>query len=199
MYQLRPDQEFIVDVTPSGARVLEVGCNQGNLLAELERRKNIRGRGLELRTEGVKACIAKGIPVIQGDADADLASYPDGAFDLAVLSRTLQELRKPQEVLEHLLRIAKRVAISIPNFGHWRCRSRLLWGGRLPSGVLSQESWYATTSIHPCTLRDFVDYCATYGITIEKSVAFSQSGRKLSSPGRLSNFFAIHAVFLLKK
>ena len=200
--KLRRDQEFIVSLVPAGSRVLEVGCNRGDLLAELERRKGTRGRGLEIGTDGVKACVARGIPAVQGDADKDLATYPDRAFDLAILSRTLQELHKPHEVLHHLLRIAHRAVVSIPNFGHWQCRLAISLRGRMPRTTLFPEPWFASKNIHACTLSDFADYCTTHRIVIEESVGFSSRGRKLSFSflsGGLSNLLAAQAVFVLKK
>ena len=115
----------------SGSRVLDVGCGDGDLLQLLETR-GIDGRGIELSREGVNRCVAKGLAVVQGDADTDLVNYPDDAFDYVILSQTLQATRQPRVVLENLLRIGHRAIVSFPNFGFWKMRLQLLVGGHMP-------------------------------------------------------------------
>ena len=142
-----------------GSRVLDVGCGDGALLALLRDRRGVDGRGIELSREGVSDCLAKGLPVIQGDADTDLADYPDDAFDYVILSQTIQATRQPRVVLEHLLRIGRRAIVSFPNFGHWRVRFELALRGRMPVTENLPYSWYDTPNIHFCTIRDFVELC----------------------------------------
>ena len=142
---------------PPGARVLDVGCGDGALLEYLVHELGADGRGIELSQAGVNACVARGLSVIQGDADTDLKDYPSDAFDVAVLSQTLQATRAPRKVLGELVRIGRRAIVSFPNFGHWRVRWRLFYGGRMPNTPSLPDEWYATPNIHLCTILDFED------------------------------------------
>ena len=162
-----------------GSRVLDVGCGDGSLLALLRDRKGVDGRGIEISREGVNACLAKGLPVIQGDADTDLADYPDDAFDYVILSQTIQATRQPKVVLEHLLRIGRRAIVSFPNFGHWRVRFDLGLRGRMPVTENMPYSWYDTPNIHFCTIRDFVELCREVGAQMEKAVALDAGGQPM--------------------
>ena len=167
----REDFREILRLVRPGSRVLEIGCGEGELLALLASEKAIDGRGLELSPEGVSACLARGLAVVQGDADRDLADYPPRAFDYAILSQTLQQVRDPRAVLIELLRIADRAIVSLPNFGHWRVRWSLLTRGRMPMTEDLPEPWWSTPNIHLCTLRDFTDLCGQLGVRIEASSA----------------------------
>src|SRR5271170_7715358 len=132
MSPLRPDLQAIADMVAPNASLLDIGCGEGDLLAWLQKEKHVNGRGIELSQSGVNRCIARGLSVIQGDADADLQYYPDKAYDYVVLSQTLQTLKNPKEVLEHLVRIANHAIVSVPNFGHWKNRLYLATVGRMP-------------------------------------------------------------------
>src|SRR5213592_3943485 len=127
----RTDHLLVAGMVKPGSRVLDVGCGDGELLQLLEER-GIDGRGIELSREGVNRCVAKGLAVVQGDADTDLVNYPDDAFDYVILSQTLQATRQPRVVLEHLLRIGRHAIVSFPNFGYWKIRLQILLGGRMP-------------------------------------------------------------------
>ena len=142
-----------------GAKVLDVGCGDGELLRLLGETRGVDGRGIELSREGVNECVAKGLAVIQGDADTDLADYPDDAFDYVILSQTLQATRHPRVVLEHMLRIGRRAVVSFPNFGHWQVRLQLLFAGHMPQTDILPYSWYDTPNIHHCTIKDFRQLC----------------------------------------
>ena len=203
---LRPDLAAIAEMIPAGARVLDVGCGDGALLEYLIRTKGVDGRGIELSQQNVNHCVARGLSVLQGDADADLAEYPSQAFDVVILSQTIQATEKPSQVLEQLLRIGRHVAISLPNFGHWRVRLALLFGGRMPRTQALDYNWYDTPNIHLCTLADFVDLANECGATIVEAYALDeQGGSRKVEPGSLShgwlgpNLFAQGGVFLLKK
>ena len=202
---LRPDLAAIAAMIRPGARVLDVGCGDGALLEHLKA-KNVDGRGIEIAQANVNACVARGLAVVQGDADTDLVDYPAQVFDAVILSQTIQATEKPRVVMEHLLRIGRRVAISLPNFGYWKVRLSLLAGGRMPRTRTLDYSWWATPNIHLCTLADFVDLANECNATIVEAYALDEHGgsRKVE-PGSLShgwlgpNLFAQGGVFLLKK
>jgi methionine biosynthesis protein MetW len=197
--RLRQDLRVIADMIEPSARVLDIGCGDGELLAYLAREKGVDARGVELSQSGVNACVTQGLSVIQGDADRDLDAFPAGAFDVVVLSQTLQATRQPRHVVEALVRIGKRAIVSFPNFGFWRIRLGLLWRGRMPVSELLSNSWYETPNIHLCTIRDFVALCDQIGTTIERSVTLDRHGRPfaLDPRGGLANMLAEQGVFML--
>ncbi|MET0942751.1 MAG: methionine biosynthesis protein MetW [Mesorhizobium sp.] len=197
----RVDLEVIADFIPPRARVLDVGCGDGNLLEMLQNDKQVDGRGLEISQRGVNECVARGLSVIQGDADKDLVYYADKAFDFVVLSQTLQATRNPKHVLADLLRIGDRAIVSFPNFGYWRVRLSLLLKGRMPVTKELPYSWYDTPNIHFCTIRDFVNLCDDVGAKVERATALDGAGQKigLSMPWWFWNFFGQQAVFLLRR
>ncbi|NWH08705.1 MAG: methionine biosynthesis protein MetW [Alphaproteobacteria bacterium] len=198
---LRPDLARIAVMVAPGTRVLDVGCGDGALLAFLKATKDVDARGLELSQEGVNACVSRGLSVIQGDADSDLADYPSGIFDYVILSQTIQATRKPSRVLKEILRIGRRAIVSFPNFGFWKVRLQLLLSGRMPvTGQLTQ-SWHETNNIHLCTLADFVDLALSLELKIEEAVAIHDSGRMhgFKAPDALENLFATNAILLLSR
>lgn len=197
----RIDLAVIADLIPPRARVLDVGCGEGELLELLQNDKQVDGRGVELSQTGVNRCVARGLSVIQGDADSDLAHYPDKGFDYVVLSQTLQATHNPRHVLEELLRIGKHVIVSFPNFGYWRMRFSLLFKGRMPITQHLPHSWYDTPNIHFCTIRDFVSLCDEVGATVETATALDGYGQPiaLNMPWWFWNFFGQQAVFLLRR
>jgi len=196
MTVLRPDLAIIAEHVAPGARVLDVGCGEGTLMAALRDAKGVDARGLEIDAGNVAAAVARGLSVIQGDADVDLAGYPDASFDDAVLSQTLQTARRPHVVLGELLRIADRAFVSFPNFAHWRTRVSLLWGGRMPVTPLLPEAWYDTPNIHHVTADDFRAFAAARGIAVERAW-FLSGGRQVGAFG--ANLLAEQAVFLLRR
>jgi len=184
-----------------GSRVLDVGCGDGLLLEMLARDRQVDGRGVELSQRGVNDCVAKGLPVIQGDADTDLADYPEDSFDYVILSQTLQATQRPRVVLEHMLRIGRRAIVSFPNFGHWRVRMQLLFLGRMPRATNLQYSWHETPNIHLCTIKDFVDLAEEVGAVIERGIALDRAGApfRIATPLPAMNLFGAQAIFLLKR
>jgi methionine biosynthesis protein MetW len=197
--RLRRDLRLIAEMIDPGARVLDIGCGDGALLAHLVRHKNVDGRGMELSQSGVNSCVGHGLPVIQGDADRDLEAYPTGAFDVVVLSQTLQATREPRKVIETLVRIGRRAIVSFPNFGFWRIRLHLLFCGRMPVSHLLTHPWYDTPNIHLCTIRDFVAMCDEIGVRVERSVTLDRHGQpySLDPHGSLANLLAEQSVFVL--
>ena len=197
----RVDHLLIAEMVAKGARVLDVGCGDGALLQLLAETKAVDGRGVEVSRERVNACVARGLSVIQGNADIDLVDYPDDAFDYAILSLTIQATLYPKLVLENLLRIGRRAIVSFPNFGHWKVRMQLFLTGRMPQTDNLPEPWYESPDAHLCTIVDFVDLCDKVGAAVERSAAFNTSGRQLSPrvPLGIQNLFGEKAVFLLRR
>ncbi|WP_085340408.1 methionine biosynthesis protein MetW [Aquidulcibacter paucihalophilus] len=197
----RADHEIILNAVPQGARVLDVGCGDGVLLQRLKHERNAIVRGMELSQAGVNACVAKGLSVVQGDADLDLALYPDDSFDIVVLSRTIQATRKPEMVLKQMHRIGAKAVVSLPNFGFWQVRLSLLLRGRMPVTEGLPDSWHETENLHLCTLLDFDDLAKQSGFDLE-SVTRIAAGRA-SAPSRatsnLLNWLSEEAVFVLKR
>ncbi len=197
----RVDFDVIASFVADGSRVLDVGCGTGDLLALLEAKKHVDGRGIELATQNVSAAVGKGLAVIQGDADSDLADYPDRAFDYVVLSQTIQATRNPRQVLVELLRIGRHAVVSFPNFGFWRVRMKLLFGGRMPVLRNLPYAWYDTPNIHFCTVLDFLDLCRELDVEVQEAVALNAQGGRmgLNLPSWFWNLFGAQAVFLLRR
>lgn len=196
MSGLRPDLALIAGRVVPGSRVLDIGCGDGTLLAALRDERQCDARGMEIDPVNVAECVARGLSVIQGDADHDLAFYPDGGFDYAILSQTLQTTHRPDRVLEELLRIGGRCFVSFPNFAHWRVRASLMWNGRMPVTRLLPVAWYETPNIHHLTVADFRDLIGERGLRVEG--AWFLSGDGLISPA-IANWRAEHAIFLLSR
>jgi methionine biosynthesis protein MetW len=197
---MRLDQTLIAEMIAPGSRVLDVGCGDGALIEYLYRTRGCDARGLELDMAEVTRAVAHGMPVMQGDADSDLSQYPDAAFDYVVLSRTLQAVERPAEVLRQMLRIGRHAVVSFPNFGHWLVRWQLLWSGLMPMTSVWNRPWHETPNIHPCTIRDFFRLCAEQGYVVEDWLAVDDAGRR--APWRrwpgLANLFGEQGLFSLR-
>ena len=194
---IRPDLQLIADLIEPGARVLDIGCADGELLDFLVQTKEVDGRGIEISQTGVNQCVARGLSVIQGDADNDLAEYPDQSFDTVILSRTLQAVHQPKTVLLELLRIGKKAIVTIPNFGQWHVRLSLLGSGRMPVTKALRRTWYNTENIHFCTILDLHDLIAEENIELVKFVPHQKDGKRLKMGLKRANWFADQALFLL--
>ncbi len=195
----RVDLLNLVSMVEPGSRVLDVGCGDGSLLRLLAEKRGVDARGIELSQSGVNLCVAKGLSVIQGDADTDLVYYPDGSFDYVILSQTLQAMRQPRVVMEHMLRIGRRAIVSFPNFGHWKIRLQLLATGRMPVTKNLSYSWYETPNIHFCTIKDFIALVDEMDAEIEQASALDRFGRpvEMTLPRQMWNLFGEQAVFVL--
>lgn len=193
---LRPDLAAVADAVPAGARVLDIGCGDGALLAYLRDSKGVDARGIDVSSANVASAVARGLSVVQGDADADLGDYPDSAFDMVILSDALQAMRSPATVLGELVRIGQRAIVSFPNFAHWRVRASLALGGRMPVTKSLPVSWHETPNIHFCTIDDFRALASELGLRVE-SAAFLSGGTRRGEG--LANLLAEQAVFVLAK
>ena len=196
MNLLRPDLAAVAAMVPPGSRVLDIGCGDGALMAALRDGKAVDARGIELSRDGVSTAVARGLSVIQGDADTDLADYPADAFDVAILSQTLQATMRPDHVLDELLRIGQRAIVSFPNFGHWRVRLALLMGGRMPMTSALPVEWYETANIHFCTIDDFRALVVARGYVVEQARFLSRT-RPVAA--LFANLLAENAIFMLRR
>ena len=196
----RIDLNLIVNLVDNDSKVLDIGCGNGDLLNLLLSNKNIKGQGLEINQKKVNECVAKGLSVIQGDADKDLSLYPNNSFDCVVLSQTIQATQEPKRILSELTRIGKKVIVSIPNFGFWKVRLDLLIKGKMPITSKLDSSWYKTQNIHLCTITDFISLCNELHINIKQTVTLHSKKHK-SFPGKpssIENLLSEEAIFLLE-
>lgn len=191
----RSDYALISQLVPQGARVLDLGCGDGALLAWLKQNKGVQARGVEIRRDLVQQAIARGVTVWQGDIDQGLADYPSDAFDYVVLSQTLQEAHKPLEVLSEMLRVGRHAIIAFPNFGHWRVRISHLFSGRAPRTRLFPHEWYDSPNIHFLTVVDFEELCRKEALIVEQRLFLSGNRRITISP----NLLAEIAIYLLRR
>jgi methionine biosynthesis protein MetW len=192
---LRPDLAAVAAAVPDGARVLDIGCGDGQLLAWLRDTKGVEGRGIELDASDVAAAVGRGLAVVQGDADTDLGDYADAAFDVVILSNALQAMHRPADVLRQLVRIGRSAVVSFPNFGHWRVRMSLALGGRMPVTRSLPVSWHETPNIHFCTISDFEALAAEMGLTVERRAGLVSGRQAVFWP----NLLADTGVFLLSR
>ena len=199
MSSLRPELAAIADMIRPGTRVLDVGCGDGALLEHLVRAKGVDGRGIEISQQNVNACVARGLSVVQGDADTDLAEYPAGVFDAVILSQTIQATEKPERVLTDMLRIGRRVAVSLPNFGYWKVRLSLALLGRMPRTRTLDYNWYDTPNIHLCSIDDFRALCRTMGVRIERAIVLDRNSKPINLPPLAANLLGEQAVFMLRR
>jgi methionine biosynthesis protein MetW len=193
---LRPDLAIIAANVAPGTRCLDVGCGEGDLMAALRDTKGVDARGLELERDRVAAAVSRGLSVIQGDANVDLADYPDGAFDYAILSQTLQTTIRPDQVIDQLLRVGRKAFVSFPNFAQWRIRLALAFGGRMPVTAQLPDRWYDTPNIHHVTIDDFRGLIKDRGLQVEQQW-FLSGNKQTTAAG--ANLLAEHAVFLLSR
>ena len=172
---MRPDIAIIADLVTPGARVLDLGCGDGELLAYLKRAKGVNGYGLEIDPAMITCCISVGVNVIEQDLDQGLTNFPSDSFDLVVMTDTLQSVKRPDIMLDEMLRIGRECIVTFPNFAHWRCRLQLAARGKMPVAKHLPHRWYNTPNIHLCTFADFEALCAAKNLNvIERFVVNSE-------------------------
>ena len=198
---MKNEFQVIADLIEKDKKVLDVGCADGTLMKFLKDNKNINIRGLEISKEKVQECIAKGLTVIEGNAEKDLKQFPDKSFDYVILSQTLQAFLNPEIVIKELLRVGKRAIVTIPNFGHWKVRIDLLIKGTMPVTKSLPNEWYNTPNLHMCTIQDFYNFCKKRNIKIFKSL--SLNGEKISkitsSNLKFKNLISELGIFLIER
>jgi methionine biosynthesis protein MetW len=196
-------QEFkiIADLIQSNTRVLDVGCGDGTLMEFLKNNNKIDIRGIEISKNNVQQCIGKGLTVIEGDAEKDLSQFPDGSFDLVILSQTLQAFVNPEKVISELLRVGKKAIVTIPNFGYWKVRLHLLIKGTMPITRTLPDEWYNTPNLHMCTIQDFFNFCKKRKINLYNSIALQnlKSSKITNTNLTLKNLTAVLGIFLIEK
>jgi methionine biosynthesis protein MetW len=195
--ELRPDLQVIADLISPASRVLDLGCGNGELLEYLIQYKKVRGRGIELSEAGVLACVRRGLSVRQGNLQESLADYPANSMDTVVLSQTLPFLDNPALVIKEMLRVGKAAIVSLPNWGHWRCRLKLLLTGRIPQAADLPQAWYEVPRWQAFTITDFGLFCRQIGVEIRHEVYLAE-GRRIEV-GRYKNLLATTAIFGLER
>mgnify|MGYP001438456718 CR=1 FL=1 len=198
---MKNEFKVIADLIKKDTRVLDVGCADGTLMKFLKDNKNIDVRGLELSKDKVQECIAKGLTVIEGNAEKDLKQFPEKSFDYVVLSQTLQAFLNPELVISELLRVGKKAIVTIPNFGYWKIRLHLLTKGTMPITKTLPDEWYNTPNLHMCTIKDFVYFVKSRNFKIYKSLALNNQNVSLINNTNLGikNLFADLGIFLIEK
>ena len=198
---MKNEFKVISDLIEDNKKVLDVGCADGTLMQFLKENKNINVRGLEISKEKVQECIAKGLTVIEGNAEKDLKQFPDKSFDYVVLSQTLQAFLSPELVLDELLRVGKKAIVTIPNFGNWKVRFHLLFKGTMPITKSLPEQWHSTPNLHMCTIRDFVNFIKSKEIKMIKTLALNNNNVSNITNNNLGtkNLFADLGIFLIEK
>ena len=191
----RPDLALIADMIESGARVLDLGCGTGALLAWLAAHKGVNGYGLEIDPLNISTCIERGVNVLEQNLDDDLSAFETGGFDVVVMTETLQAVRRPDRVLEEMLRIAPRGIVTFPNFAHWRIRAQLALRGRMPMNDALPHAWYDTPNIHLCTFDDFETLCSDTGIRINARTVVDRDYRSRPLLDALPNLFGTIAIY----
>ncbi len=195
--ELRPDLQVIADLIAPTAKVLDLGCGDGELLEYLIQHKKVRGRGIEISETGVLACMRRGLSVRQGNLQEGLADYPSNSMDTVVMSQTLPFLDNPAMVIKEMLRVGKSALVSLPNWGHWRCRLELLLTGRIPQAVDLPQAWYEVPRWQAFTITDFGQFCRQIGVNIRHEVYLAE-GRRIDVQ-RYKNLLATTAIFGLER
>lgn len=200
MNNLRKDLNLIANLIEDDSKIIDIGCGDGELLDFLSKNKNAKIQGLEIDQKKVNKCVAKGLSVIQGDADKDLSLYPEKSFEYVILSQTIQATLEPKKILSELTRIGEKVIVSIPNFGFWKVRLDLLFKGKMPITRKLNSTWFDTDNIHLCTIFDFLELCDQLNLKVKQTVTITSKKQKKFSgkPSIKENIFAEEAIFLIQ-
>ena len=200
MNNLRKDLNLIANLIEDNSKIIDIGCGDGELLDFLNKNKNAKIQGLEIDQKKVNKCVAKGLSVIQGDADKDLSLYPEKSFEYVILSQTIQATLEPKKILSELTRIGEKAIISIPNFGFWKVRLDLLFKGKMPITRKLNSTWFDTDNIHLCTILDFLELCDQLNLTVKQTVTITSKKQKkfTGKPSIKENIFAEEAIFLIQ-
>jgi methionine biosynthesis protein MetW len=197
---LRLNYSIITDIVNKGAKVLDLGCGDGTLLAKLVKEKSVKGIGVEINQDLVISSLEKGLSIIQGDIDAGLKEFGDKEYAWVILNQTLQTTEKPDYVIEEMLRVGKKVVVSFPNFAYWKVKFYLFFKGRMPNSKMLPFNWYDTPNIHLLTINDFYDFCNNRDIKILKSVFMTKAKVKKRFLAKIfPNFFAEEAIFVISR
>ena len=198
---MKIQDDVLAGLIDINSRVLDVGCGDGSLLLYLKKNKRADGRGLEINQKNVQECLARGLAVIEGDAEKDLINYPDNSFDTAILNQAIQQFYEPRKVLNELLRIAKKAIITIPNFGYWKVRLSLLLKGTMPVTKTLPHSWYDTPNLHMSSIKDFYNLCSLDNIKVIKSISITSDKISDIKTNNLEvkNLISELGVFLVSK
>ena len=198
---MKTEYKIIADIIENNSSILDVGCDDGTLMEFLKANKSTNIRGIEISKEKVQTCIAKGLTVIEGNAEFDLKQFPNDSFDYVVLGQTLQAFVNPELVIKELLRVGKKAIVTIPNFGHWKVRLDLLIKGTMPITNSLPHNWYNTPNIHMCTIKDFVKFSKIINFRIFKSLALINKNVSNINSSNLffKNFFGELGIFLIEK
>lgn len=197
---MRADLQRIADWIPQGSRVLDLGCGDGTLLHHLQSCKGILGYGLEIDADNITACIARGVNVIQQDLDTKgLSNFRHQRFDVVVMTQALQTVRRPDRLLEEMLRLGKEGIVTFPNFGYWRLRLYQLLRGRMPVSRTLPYNWYDTPNIHLCTFRDFEALCAERQIRILRRAVVNEEHQTSPMTERFPNWLGQTAVYQITR
>jgi len=197
--RFRVDFDVIEAWVAPEARILDLGCGDGTLLARLRDGKRISGYGVEISVHNIIACIDKGVPVIQADLDTGLQDFERDSVDFVVLSQTLQAIRYPHYLLREMLRVGREAIVSFPNIGHWLARAQLGLGGRMPRTPSLPYNWYNTPNIHLHTLRDFESLCHKEDIEILERRVIDRRGRSGLLAREIPNLFGATAMYRLQR
>lgn len=198
--RLKLGYSIIIDLIEEGIKVLDLGCGNGNLLAKLVEKKNVKGIGIEINQDAVISSIEKGLSVIHGDIDEGLKGFQDNEYDWVILNQTLQSTEKPNYVIDEMLRVGKKIVVSFPNFAYWKVRFYLFFAGKMPKSKMLPYEWYNTPNIHLLTINDFYNFCKNKNIKILKSV-FMTNEKIRTNPitKRFSNFFTEEVIFVISR
>jgi methionine biosynthesis protein MetW len=195
---LRPDLQIIVDWIPAGSRVLDLGSGDGTLLKALQPNK-VTGYGLEIDNSHIAHCIHSGINVIQADLNQGLPQFADQSFDFVILSQTLQAVKRPDFLVDEIIRVGKQAIIGFPNFGHWQCRLQLIFGGHMPISKTLPRPWYDHANIHLCTIKDFEKLCSDKHIFIQQRSIVDHAHQDSLGIKFAPNVFGEIALYQIKK